>query len=618
MGRRYSEQEQYAKGFRSRVTIVFVILLFAVLGERIFELQVIHGAKYKRMAEENQIRMRRDRAPRGLILDRNGFVLAGNRPSFALAVEYAETPSDDSFRQRLADLVDVPRDLLDEGFDKARLHPWEPVRICRDISFEAVARLEEQKIWLPGTGVEVDPIRSYPNGMMACHLLGYQGEISEAELKKLRSQGYRPGDYLGRTGVEEMWEMSLHGVDGARFVRVDARGREVGPVTEKSPVRPIPGHNLLLTIDVALQAAAERAMEKVERGAAVAVDPRNGEVLALVSRPAFDPNAFAGGIDPSLWRVLSEDPARPLLDRALSAAYPPGSTFKVITASCAVELGHLGEETRLRPCTGSYWFGDRSFGCWKKEGHGSLDLRSAIVQSCDVFFYQVGERLELDELSAFMMRFGFGARTGIDLPSEAYGHVPTTEGYNEKYGVRGWTRGLMLNLAIGQGEILATPVQMVQVAAAFGNGGRFWTPHLFLRLEEPGGRILREARVRSHRIDISEKTLAVLGDAMLGVVEDEKGTGRAARVPGVRVAGKTGTAQNPHGEDHAWFIALAPVDDPRVALAVVVENAGHGGSVAAPIAGEILRAFFAQERERPEPPIVAEGAKETGDETSGF
>jgi len=618
MGRRYSEQEQFAKTFRARVTLILVFLLFAVLLERVFELQVVRGAKYKRMAEENQIRVRRDRSPRGLIQDRHGFVLAGNRPSYALAVEYAETPTDAEYLGRLAGLVGVAESVLAEGVEKAKRHRYDRVKICRDISFEAVARLEEQKTWLPGTAVVVDPIRSYPNGVMACHLLGYQGEISEGELKRLRSQRYRPGDYLGRTGVEELWESALRGKDGATFVRVDARGREVGPVTEKDPVRPAPGHNLLLTVDLALQAAVEKAFEGVARGAAVALDPRNGQILAMVSRPSFDPNAFAGGIDLDLWRSLSEDPARPLLNRALSAAYPPGSTFKIVTAASALELGRLDDIRNFRPCTGSYWFGDRSFGCWRREGHGALDLRGAFVQSCDVFFYQVGQQLAVDELADFMTRFGFGERTGIDLPSEAHGHVPTSQWYDERYGVGGWTRGLMLNLAIGQGEILATPVQMASVSAAVANGGRFWTPHLFFRLEEAGGRILREARERSHQVDISDATLAILRDAMLGVVEDERGTGRAARVPGVQVGGKTGTAQNPHGEDHAWFIAFAPLEEAQVALAVVIENAGHGGAVAAPIAGEILRAFFALDRERGESSLVAREMGESVDETTGF
>jgi len=584
----------------------------------VFELQVVHGAKYKQVAEDNQIRVRRARAPRGLIEDRHGFILAGNRPSYALAVVYAELPADSTYLHRLADLVDADESELANGIRKARRHPYEPVKIVRDISFEAVARLEEQKTGLPGTVVEVDPIRSYPSGVMGCHLLGYQGEISERELRRLRSQGYRPGDCLGRTGIEELWESSLRGKDGATFVRVDARGREVGPVTEKDPVRPSPGHNLRLTVDLALQAAAETAFEGLERGAVVVLDPRNGEILAMVSRPAFDPNAFSGGIDPELWGSLSEDPARPLLNRALSATYPPASTFKGVTAACALELGQVGDVRRYRPCTGSYWFGDRFFGCWREGGHGALDLRGAIVQSCDVFFYQLGERLALDDLSDCMTRFGLGKRTGVDLPSEAEGHVPTSEWYDKQYGVRGWTRGIMLNLAIGQGEILVTPVQMASLAAVIATGGAYWTPHLFLRLEEAGGRILREARTRSHQADISGETLAIIRDAMWGVVEDERGTGRASRVPGVRVGGKTGTAQNPHGEDHAWFIAFAPVDDPRVALAVVVENAGHGGSVAAPIAGKILRTFFTLDRERREPPVVARELGTSVDETSGF
>jgi len=616
MARRYSEQEQYAKSLRARTGLVGVAFLFALLAGRVFDLQVVHGGKYEQLAEENQIKVRRERAPRGLVQDRHGYVLAENRPSFALAVVHSEAMADTTLAARLGDLVGVDRRVIDEGFDKARRHPYEPVVICRDISFEAVARVEEHRTWLPGTVVEVDPTRSYPSGTIACHLVGYPGEISESELRRLRAQGYRPGDYLGRTGIEEVWESALRGTDGATFIRVDALGREVGPVEEKQPVRPTPGHNVVLTIDLPLQAAVEEAFEGVARGAAVAVDPRSGEILAMVSRPCFDPNAFAGGIAPEVWRSYSEDPARPLLNRALSAAYPPGSTFKVITALTALELDRLGEVARFRPCAGGYRFGNRWFGCWRAEGHGRLDLRDAIVQSCDVFFYQIGERLEVEELADFMVRFGFGERTGVDLPSEARGHVPTREWYDETYGQGQWTRGLLLNLAIGQGEILTTPLQMALATAAIGNGGELWEPHLFLRLETAEGRVLRRARPRARQVGISAESLQAVVDAMRGVVEDERGTGRAARVSGVVVAGKTGTAQNPHGEDHAWFTALAPVEDPRVALSVVVENGGHGGAVAAPIARKILRTFFELEREPPE--RIAEGWGETRNGVAGL
>jgi penicillin-binding protein 2 len=618
MARRYSEQEQYAKSFRAKVILILVALMFALLAGKVFELQVVHGAKYKRMAEENQIKIRRARAPRGLIMDRHGYVLADNRPSYALAVVSSESPADTTHRRRLAELAGVDPDVIADGFAKAKRHPYEPVKILRDIPFEVVARVEERRNWLPGTVVEADPIRSYPSGVIACHLLGYQGEISDTELRSLRPRGYRPGDYHGRTGIEEVWESALRGTDGATFVRVDARGREVGPVSEKEPVRPKPGNNILLTLDLALQAAAEEAFEGVERGACVVLDPQNGDVLAMVSRPSFDPNAFVGGINPDMWRALSEDPARPLLNRALSSAYPPGSTFKAITAICATELDRLGDAHRFRSCLGGYYFGNRWFGCWRPEGHGSLDLVGALIQSCDTFFYQVGERLDIDELSECMFDFGFGKRSGIDLPSEASGHVPTREWYDEKYGVGGWTRGLMLNLAIGQGEILATPLQVAASFGAIGNGGELWTPHLFLRMETPEGRILREVRRRVHSVEIADETLDTIREALAGVVEHERGTGRAARVASVRVGGKTGTAQNPHGDDHAWFAAIAPVSDARVALAVIVENGGHGGAVAAPIAGKILSAFFALDRDRREPARVAGGAGGNGNETTGL
>jgi penicillin-binding protein 2 len=604
MARRYSEQEQFAKGLRSRALLRFVLLLFAVLTVRVFDLQVVHGERYRQMAEDNEIKIRRERAPRGLILDRNGFVMAGNRPAYALAVVLAETPGDSLFRRQLAEAAGVDEALLAAGLELAAVHPHEPVKILRDIPFETVARVEEHRLELEGVEVEVDPIRFYPCGSMASHLLGYEGEVSETELRRLRPEGYRPGDFLGRTGVEELWEAALRGDDGATFIRVDARGREVGTVKEKAPVRPRPGNNVFLTVDVTLQAAAEKAFEGVRRGACVVLDPQTGGILAAVSRPSFDPNAFAPGIRGDAWRALADDPDLPLLNRAVSASYPPGSTFKIITAACAVDLHRIDNLTRFRACTGGYQYGNRWYHCWKKEGHGRLDLMQAIEMSCDAFFYQVGERLSVGELAHCMLEFGLGRKSGVDLPNEAEGNAPTPEAYDRKFGKGRWSQGLMLNLAIGQGEVLATPLQMAAAVAAIGTG-RLSTPHVFLRVETPEGKVLRESRPRSRRVDVSGETLAVLRKAMLGVVSGDRGTGRVARVEGIEVGGKTGTAQNPHGDDHAWFVAMAPVENPRVAVAVIVENGGHGASAAAPLARDILTTFFELERERSHPAALA-------------
>jgi len=347
---------------------------------------------------------------------------------------------------------------------------------------------------------------------------------------------------------------------------------------------PVPGHDLVLTIDLKVQQALEDAMADVERGAAVALDPRDGAVLGLVSRPEFDPNEFSVGLSLQRWKELSEGGTNPLLDRAIQGVYPPGSTFKVVSMLAALRHGVAEPTTRLAPCSGRYFFGGRSFGCWKHDGHGSLDFIGALQHSCDVYFYQLGPRLGLPRLEETAREFGFGGRTGIDLPQEKKGLVPSPAWYDERWGVGRWRKGLMLNLAIGQGELLVTPVQLATMIAEAGNGGRALRPHVVREIR--GVPEFAPAKPVRERIEADAADWNALHEALEKVVE--VGTGTAARVPGVRVAGKTGTAQNPHGKDHALFACYAPAENPTIALAFVVENSGHGGSIAAPKAGRVL------------------------------
>jgi penicillin-binding protein 2 len=458
----------------------------------------------------------------------------------------------------------------------------------RDAPFAVLAGVEETRSELPGIEVQVEPLRHYPYGTLAAHLLGYAGEISGAELDTLAIAGYRSGDLIGRTGVERSYEDFLRGQDGVEYVVVNARGRRVSTLKESGARAPVPGQDLVLTLDLRVQRALEEVMADVPRGAAVALDPRDGGILALVSRPAFDPNEFSHGLSRARWKELSEGGANPLLDRAIQGVYPPGSTFKIVTMTAALAHGVARAETRLAPCPGGMNYGGRWFACWDHRGHGSLDLVEALQHSCDVYFYQLGLKLGLTGLEETAKAMGLGARTGVDLPQEARGLIPSTAYYDRRWGAGRWRSGLLLNLAIGQGELLLTPLQLALVAAEAASDGRPLRPHVVERVGS--AQAFRPGRPVQPGLPSDPAVWDPVHRAMELVVAS--GTGGAARVPGVRVAGKTGTAQNPHGQDHALFVCYAPVDSPRVAVAIVVENAGHGGSIAAPRAGAMLRRLF--------------------------
>jgi penicillin-binding protein 2 len=370
------------------------------------------------------------------------------------------------------------------------------------------------------------------------------------------------------------------------------------------------GHDIVLTVDLKIQNAMEQAMAGVERGAAVAIDPRDGAILAMVSRPAFDPNEFSHGMSWQRWKELSRGGSNPLLNRAIQGAYPPGSTFKVVVMLAALRAGVAGPHTWLQPCTGSYYYGGRVFNCWKWEGHGSLDFIGALENSCDCYFYQIGPQLTLPRLAAAAREFGLGARTGVDLPQERRGLIPDAAWYDQQWGPGRWQKGMMLNLAIGQGEILVTPIQLAMVAAEVANGGRAIRPHIVK--EVVGDDEFEPERPARAGVTADEASWDAVRTAMEKVVSE--GTGTGAKVPGIRVAGKTGTSQNPHGKDHSLFICYAPADSPRVALAVVAENKGHGGTVAAPIASRVLTRMLLpdslQNRVPPPRPVVPDSIPE--------
>ena len=601
---------------RERILRVLVGAMFGLLLLRLFTLQVLQGDRYRELSEENRIRVEVLTAPRGEIRDRKGRLLADNVPSFTVTIDpydnaFTATPALlDSTVVKLSGILELDPEVAFAKVKRERRESFLPVRLKRNVDRNRVAYVSEHRAELPGVEVEAEPLRRYPFGASASHLLGYVGEISDKELEDPKYSGsYLRGDLIGRMGLERQYERFLRGVDGKRFVEVNALGRKAELLGDKQPILPRRGADLALTLDWDVQRAAEDAFAPSARGAVVALDPRSGAVLALVSKPNYDPNEFSTGITQARWDELSQGGNYPLFNRAIQAVYPPGSTLKPFSALAGLTTRAIAPGTTFRePCFGYYQFGRRQFGCWDKDGHGWTALRQAVARSCDVYFYQLGLRVGLDRLAEFMKRLGCSEKTGIDLPQERRGLFPDAAWYDKRYGAGRWSKGLVLNLVIGQGESGLTPVKLAQLAAAAGNGGVLWRPHLLANVSRDGARVPRSVPPDdSLRIvlNLPRRDLENVRESMIAVVYDTGGTGSSAKVESVLVAGKTGTAQNPHGNDHALFICFAPARAPEIAVAVLVENAGHGSTAAAPIAQKVLQAYFHPAPPDSVPPVVA-------------
>src|SRR5437867_1948876 len=590
---------------RERILTVSVAGIFALVLMRLFFLQVLQGQRYRELSEGNRIRVEVLTAPRGEVRDRKGRLLADCVPSFTVTLDpfdkaYTRNPAHiDSTLATLGPILGVDPTLLKENIQRERKVSFLPIRLKRNVDIKSVAFVSEHRDQLPGVEVESEPLRRYPLGLMASHLLGYVGEISDKELLDPQYGDYLSGDLIGRMGIERRYEKILRGQDGKRFLEVNALGRKAELLGDKHPIVPRRGVDLELTIDLDVQRAAEEAFAPGARGAVVALDPRNGEVLALASKPNYDPNEFSTGITQERWSELSGGGNYPLFNRAIQAAYPPGSTLKPFTSLAGLECGAIVPGTVFASsCTGEFRFGTRLYGCWNHDEHGRLSIHDAIVRSCDVYFYQLGLRIGLERLADFMSKLQLSEKTGIDLPQERRGLFPDRGWYDRRFGTGRWSRGLTLNVAIGQGEVSLTPVKLAQLAAFVGNGGVLWKPHL-VRSVASGASAQAYDSLRQV-VPVSPYNLEAVRSAMASVVSDPNGTGGQARLDSIAVAGKTGTAQNPHGKDHALFICFAPAEAPRIAVAVLVENAGHGSSAAAPIARKVLEAFF-----HPAPPESA-------------
>jgi len=586
------------------VLIWVVTLSMSLMVARMWYLQVIKGNELRHQSENNRIRIHESKAIRGVIKDRWGDVIVENQPSFDISIVPGAVRNVGDVVRALEAVygsrgMEFRRDI--SASEKNR--PFIPLKLAKNVSWQELALVETHSLNLPGVVVDVVPVRKYLGGEMTAHILGHVGEVSPEDLKGDNEGLFKPGDRVGKSGIEKYLDSYLRGENGGEYIEVNAVGRKVRTLKRMEPV---PGHNVTLTIDAGLQKAAWEAMEgKV--GSVVAMDPRDGSVRVMVSRPAFDPNLFNKGISAEDWRRLSADPLRPMENKAIQGQYPAGSTYKLITAAAALGEGLITPETTFN-CNGSFHVGNHEFKCWQKKGHGRINLHRAIVQSCDVYFYNLGKLVGVDKLAEYARAFGLGVPTGIALPSEKGGVVPTKEWKLKRTG-QPWQPGETISISIGQGFVSVTPLQLLNAYCTLANGGTVYVPRLIQRIEAVDGQVLQEfiPQIKSI-VPLSKEWMEIIKKGLWGVCNESGGTGWALRRPEADVAGKTGTAQvvgqrgrwegvKSHSmpwkwRDHALFVCFAPVQNPEIAVAVVVEHGGHGGSAAAPVARKVIDAYF--------------------------
>lgn len=577
-----------------RILIFFIIVLLI----RLWDLQIMRGSEMRMLSEQNRIRVKKVVAPRGVIYDRNGKILAETRPSFNIYIIPEDIKDFNQTVDGLAQLMNIERDEIIEKLKAASNMPSSfPVKIKSDVTMDDVAKVEAHRVYLPGVQIQIEPKRYYNYGKTFAHLIGYVSEISDEELKKKEYKNYSPGDFIGRYGLERSYESFLRGIDGEKRVEVDAMGRKIRTLDIKEP---IPGNNLYLNVDLEVQEVIDKALEN-KRGGSVVIDTKTGGVIALVSRPAFDPNKFVSGISKEDWQKIALDTRHPLQNRVTQGRYPPGSTFKIVLALKGIEEGLINEKTSFL-CRGGMPYGGRVFKCWKKGGHGGVNIHRAIVESCDVFFYNLGLKLGIDRIHEMANIIGLGRKTGIDLPGEKDGLVPSSQWKQRVYKTP-WYEGETLSVAIGQGAVWLTPIQLVQLASFVANEGVNYRPQIVKKIVSPEGKIIKTFEPELNAsVKLKKDTIRIVKDGMKGVVNEGSGTAYGSRIQHVSMSGKTGTAQSV-GEkgknlgDHAWFIAFAPSEDPSIAISVLVEYGGHGSSSAAPVAKAVTETMFKEKKD---------------------
>ena len=591
--------EEFGSAKRKNVLLAVLSVGFLILLGRLYQLQYIYRDEYGKKSEENSIRTVVKVPVRGYVFDRKGKLIVDNRPSYIVML----TPIDFDAANipLLSSILQMDEESLREKIRKARQFSlFNPTRIKRDIDFSTLSILEENKSKLPGIEVQVESKRFYGMPAHASHMLGYAKEISDWQLDKF-GEYYQQGDVVGSSGLEAKYEKFLRGEKGFEFISQNSKGQVIGNFNNgKYDIPPKDGLDLHLAIDADVQALAESLLAG-NRGAVVAIDPKDGGVIALASKPDYDLSYFSGVTPPDIWKKLNDDEEKPLFNRATLTRYPPGSTFKMILAIAALENHVIDENWRVQ-CRGAFVYGRKVFK--DLHVHGSTNVVEAIQRSCNVFFYQLMLKVGLDPWSEYGKEFGFGQATKIDILEENSGLLPSTEYYNRVYGKGKWTQGYLVSLGIGQGEVGVTPLQMACYASMLANKGHYSQPHIVQTIYNKSTNSTDTVAVEHHDLNISERTWQLVREGMRRVVMEPGGTGGSARIPGIVVAGKTGTAENPHGKSHSWFIGFAPFDNPKIAICVLVENVGYGGSFAAPIAGLCMEKYLYGEIIRNQKPLI--------------
>ena len=567
---------------RERAEIARLVLIgaFLVLLGAFFRTQVLQHDKFQLKAETNRLRPIPLTSPRGTILDRSGRVIAENVPGYSVKLLATSVDSLRALLNQVRRYVPLDSAQIGDIIDRYGQARYQPALVFGDASFEVIAKLEEHRAALPGLVIQAEPKRLYPAGKSIAHLVGYVSEVTEADLTADRYPGAVLGSIVGKAGLEREYDDTLRGAEGVRYIEVNARGRLVREGAASATLPPTPGKPIVTTVDLELQRFVDSIWPAGVRGAMVAMTP-TGEIRALYSAPSFDPNHFVGGISSAEWRKLNNDPAKPLLNRVIQARYPPASPFKLAVAAMALKRGLIRLTTRMpEPCRGGLRLGNRIFRCWKREGHGSLDLTGAVAASCDVYFYQLGLRLGLDAIIQDGVLMGFRDNSGIDLENELNPIYPSSQAYFDKlYGPRNWSPpGTTLNFSIGQGENTQTLINMMKFYQGLAGNGETVTPF-----------IVTPSSNRRRPLGLTAKELDGLRHSLIAVVE--RGTAAANRRSDLAVAGKTGTAQNPHGDDHGWFIGFAPADKPELIVGAIMEFAKHG-TTAAPYVVQTLRRYI--------------------------
>jgi penicillin-binding protein 2 len=570
---------------KMNVLLGIISLVFFGVFLKLFYLQILNYPYYRGLSDTNSLRLITARAPRGIITDRNGEILATNVPAYSLYVIPADLKGSGSSLVRLSQILDEPLSALELMVEsRKQRRKFEPIRLQTHLDEKLIAQIEENRVRLPGVYVQLEPERYYPHGELASHILGYIGEISEEDLTRLRENGYSVGAVIGKKGIERVYDQVLRGEDGGVQIEVDASGVQRRTLAYKKPVQ---GQTLQLSIDWKVQELAEKLLGN-EIGSIVVTNPQTGEILALVSHPNFDPNEFVSGISFKDWNKLLKDKNHPLENRAIQGQYPPGSIFKLVTTLGALEDGVIDFQ-KVFLCRGIFWYKTWPYRCWRTSGHGWVNLERAIIESCDIFFYQLGLLVKIDKIYSVAKDMGLGNKTKVDLDAEVSGLVPNPQ-WKESTQHVPWFPGNTIQMSIGQGYLLTTPLQMLDVTSGLAMNGKIYQPHLIYKVvDQNTGRTVFEKQpetLKESKID--QKYLSFIKATMEKVISSETGTGKKARIKGVRVAGKTGTSENPHGDNHAWFTAFAPAEDPKVAIIVMVENGGEGGVVSAPIAKRLM------------------------------